>query len=84
MPNYTFTCHCGAESLRIRSVDQRDDPLACFSCGSAMQRETVGSPYVRADTNFKMQAITESGQKVPGSFTGAKKRGWLSANQKKR
>ena len=40
MPTYTFTCRrCGETFTMQRTMDQRDAPVNCVTCGADAQRQ---------------------------------------------
>lgn len=42
MPNYDYKCEsCGKESIHLRSIAHRDDPIQCEVCGSNCKRRFV-------------------------------------------
>lgn len=42
MPIYAFKCECGSREEILRTMDGRNDPAPCPSCGQPMSRDILG------------------------------------------
>lgn len=75
MPLYTFTCEsCGLTDDLVRSINGRDEVVACPKCTGVMLRDAVASMKPHSDAGFHKPLLSRALGILPSQIPEAQQR----------